>query len=151
MKVILLQDIKSLGRAGDVKNVSDGYARNFLLPRNLVKLATPAAEKELNSEKAKIEEQLQEFKAELKDIESATAAEPLFFQVKAGEKGEIFSSVGAEEIRAKLTEKYPKLESTNLRIGADHIRELGRQEIIVKAGRQGIEGKITIEVHPHTN
>ena len=148
MKVILLQDIKALGRRGDIKNVSDGYARNFLLPRNLVKPATPAAEKELNSERAKMEEQLQEFKTDLKDVESATAAEPLFFQVKAGEKGEIFSSVGAEEIKAKLTEKYPKLESANLRIGADHIRELGRQEIMVKAGRQGIEGKITIEVAP---
>ena len=151
MKVILLQDIKSLGRAGDVKNVSDGYARNFLLPRNLVKPATPAAEKELDLERAKLEKQLQEFRAELKDIESATAAEPLFFQVKAGEKGEIFSSIGAEEIKAKLTEKYPKLESANLRIGTDHIRELGRQEITVKAGKQGIEGKITIEVGPSTN
>ncbi|MDP2651371.1 MAG: 50S ribosomal protein L9, partial [bacterium] len=126
----------------------DGYARNFLLPRNLVKPATPAAEKELGLERTKLEEQLQEFSAELKGIESATAAKPLFFQVKTGEKGEIFGSIGAEEIKTRLIEEYPKLESANLRIGADHIRDLGRQEIIVKAGRQGIEGKITIEVAP---
>ena len=147
MKVILVQDVKSLGKRGDVKNVSDGYARNFLLPRNLVKPATPAAEKELDSERAKLEKQLLELKAELENIESAARAEPLVFQVKVGEKGEVFGSVGTEEIKTKLIEKYSKLESANLRIGADHIRKLGRHEIAIDLG-QGVEGKITIEVQP---
>jgi len=162
MRVILLQDIKSLGKRGDVKNVTDGYARNFLLPRNLVKPATPAAEKELESERAKLEKQLQELKTELENIENATAGEPLTFQVRVGEKGEVFGAVGVREIQEKLVEKFPKLQSVDLRVKADHIREVGRREIAVMAGlhalpvgrqaaRQGVEGKITIEVSPSTN
>ena len=149
MKIILLQDIKALGRRGDVKNVADGYARNFLLPRNLVKPASEAAIRELESQKAKVEGQLEEFKAELQQIETATAAEPLAFQVKAGEKGEVFSSVGAEDIKTRLIERYPKFADANLKIEADHIRELGKQEVTVKSER-GLQGKITIEVQPST-
>ncbi len=148
MKIILLQDIKSLGRQGDVKNVSDGYARNFLLPRNLVKIATAAAEKELDAQKAKLEEQLQKLKMELRRIESATAAEPLALTVRVGERGEIFSSVGAEDIKEKLIEKFPRLQLANLEIKANHIKELGKQEIGIKLER-GLEGKILILVEPH--
>lgn len=156
MRVILLQDIKSLGRAGDIKNVSDGYARNFLLPRNLVKPATPMAEKELDLEREKLEKQLEELKAELENIESATRVEPLVFQVKAGEKGEVFGAVGVREIQEKLVEKFPKLESADLEIQADHIRELGKREVSIKLRKtpksgSAASGQVTIEVHPHTN
>ena len=132
MKIILLQDIKSLGRRGDIKNVSDGYARNFLLPRNLVKLATAAAIQEMEKQRAKLTEQLEGLKTELENIEKTTAAEPLTFQIKVGEKGEIFGVVGAREVQEKLLEKFPKLQSAGLEIKADHIKELGKQEIKIK-------------------
>lgn len=159
MRIILLQDIKSLGRAGDVKNVSDGYARNFLLPRNLAKPATPAAIQELDLQKTKIEKQLEELKRELEDIQKATVVEPLVFQVKAGERGEVFGSVGAVEIKERLLQEYSELKTADLKIEADHIKELGKQEIGVglkvtpKSGFAAsgrIEGKITIEVLPST-
>lgn len=157
MKVILLQDIKSLGRVGDVKNVANGYARNFLLPKNLVKPGSPAAIQELEAQKAKFEKQLQELRAEVLNIESATAAEPLTFRVRVGKKGEVFSSVGAEEIKEKLIEKFPKLQPVNLEIKVDHIREIGRKEIEIKlkgtpksgfATSGQLEGTLTIEVIP---
>lgn len=147
MKVILLQDIKALGKRGDVKNVADGYARNFLLPRSLAKPATEGAVKEVEAQKAKVNAELEELRGELANIEKATAAEPLVFQVKVGEKGEVFGSVGASEIRKRLSERLPKIPADNLKIEADHIREVGRQEITVNLG-QGIEGKVTIEVVP---
>ncbi|MBI2594730.1 MAG: 50S ribosomal protein L9 [Candidatus Colwellbacteria bacterium] len=147
MKVILLQDIKSLGRRGDVKNVADGYARNFLLPRDLVKPASAAAIQELDSQRAKLEKQLEEFRRIVQDIEKATAAEPLIFQVKKGEKGEVFGSIGNREIKEKLAEKFPKLQSADLEIAADHLKELGKKEIDIKFG-QGIRGKIMIEILP---
>ncbi len=153
MRVILLQDIKSLGRRGDVKNVADGHARNFLLPRNLVKPATTAAIQELEREKSKLVKQFEELKTELEGIEKATAAEPLVFQIKAGEKGEVFGSVGVREIQEKLLERFPKLQSTDPEIRADHIRELGRKEIEIKLKRTpksglATSGQITIEVQP---
>ena len=146
MKVILLEDIKSLGKRGDVKNTADGYARNFLVPKNLAKPATPTALKELESQKVTLEKQLQELKAEIENIEKATVSEPLILTVRVGEKGEVFSSVGAREIKERLVEKFPVLKSTDLKVEADHIRELGRQEIGIKL--KGVEGKITIEVQP---
>lgn len=129
--------------------MSDGYARNFLLPKNLVKPATRAATEELESQKAKLEKQIEEFQAELEDIGKATAVEPLAFRIKVGERGEVFGSVGAPEIREKLIAKYPKLATDKLVIEADHIKELGRREVSVKLGR-GLEEKITIEVLPIT-
>ena len=146
MRVILLQDIKSLGKRGDVKNAADGYARNFLVPQNLVKPATSTALKELESQKVTREKQLQELKTEIENIEKATVSEPLILTVRVGEKGEVFSSVGAGEINERLVEKFPVLKSTDLKVEADHIRELGRQEIGIKL--KGVEGKITIEVQP---
>lgn len=147
MRVILLQDIKALGKRGDVKNVADGYARNFLLPRNLVKPATSAAIQIVETQKAKVDEQLRELKAELESIRQVTTVEPLIFQVKTGEQGEVFSSVGAEEIKKKLVEKFPKIQSADLEVQADHIKELGKSEIGIKLDR-GLEGRVTIEVQP---
>lgn len=148
MRVILLQDIKSLGRRGDIKNAADGYVRNFLIPKNLAKPATSTALKELESQKVTLERQLQELKTEIENIEKATASQPLILTIKVGEKGEVFGSVGAEEISERLVEKFPVLRSTDLKVEASHIRELGRREVEIKL--KGVEGKITIEVQPST-
>ena len=153
MKVILLEDIKSLGKRGDVKNEADGYARNFLVPQNLVKPATSTALKELESQKVTREKQLQELKTEIENIEKATASQPLILTVRVGEKGEVFSSVGAREIQEKLLERFPKLQSAHLEIKADHIRELGKQEIGIELKRTpksglATSGQVTIEVQP---
>ncbi|MDX1608427.1 MAG: 50S ribosomal protein L9, partial [Candidatus Spechtbacterales bacterium] len=71
MKVILLEDVKNLGKKWEVKKVSEGYARNFLLPRGLVKVATPAAIAELEEEMAKQEEAATE---DLEKIEALIAS-----------------------------------------------------------------------------
>ncbi len=146
MRVILLQDIKSLGKRGDVKSVADGYVRNFLIPKNLVKPATSAALKELESQKAKWGKQLQELKTEVLKVEEATAARPLVFSVKVGGKGEVFGSVRASDIKNNLLENHPQLKAADIEIGADHLKGLGKQEVKIKADK--IEGKITIEVSP---
>ena len=146
MRVILLQDIKSLGRRGDIKNAADGYARNFLIPKNLAKPATSTALKELESQKVTLERQLQELKTEIENIEKATASQPLILTIKVGEKGEVFGSIGAGEIGERLAGKFPVLKSTDLKVEAGHIRELGRREVEIKL--KGVEGKITIEVQP---
>src|SRR3989344_1770773 len=102
MRVILLQDIKSLGQRGDIKNVADGYARNFLLPRNLVKPATPSAMKESEFQEARVKEIVGRLQLEVGKIEKETAGEPLVFEVRVGKRGEIFGAIGASEIKAKL-------------------------------------------------
>lgn len=102
MQVILLQDIKGLGRKYDTKQVKDGYVRNFLLPRKLVKIATDSAIKELETQKAELERQKQELKAKLEKLAKDLYGKEFRFNVKTGEKGEIFGSVSKEDIKTRI-------------------------------------------------
>jgi large subunit ribosomal protein L9 len=98
MKVILLQDVKSLGKKGDIVNVSDGYARNMLLPQKLGVLATPKNLNDLKLQKANEEkiakENLEAARAFAKDLES----KQIVLTLKVGEGGRLFGSVTTKEI-----------------------------------------------------
>lgn len=105
MKVILLQDIVGLGKKYDVKNVSDGYARNFLFPRKLAKLATPKAIKAVESEKKRLEEErkvqediLQKNLEDLKDLK-------VVWDGKNNEKGHLFAGIHSQDISKILKEQ----------------------------------------------
>ena len=134
MKVIILQNIKGFGQMGDVKNVSDGYARNFLFPRKIAKLATDAAMKEVDSLKKKLEatqnlekENAAKLADQLKDV-------VLEFTKKATKTGKLYSAVTKEDIAETLTKQSGLQVSPDL-INLDgheggHIKQLG--EHIVK-------------------
>lgn len=106
MKVILLQDVKGTGKKGELKEVSDGYARNFLLPKNLAKKATAQAMSELkNAEESKafkIEEDKKKANAEKDKIEGKS----INIKAKAGQGGRLFGSVTAKEISAELKKQF---------------------------------------------
>lgn len=138
----MLQDVKSLGRKDEIKNVANGYARNFLIPQRLVELATPENVKKLETERAVLTKKLGELKAKLEKIKQAG---PLAFKVKTGKRGEVFSSVTDSEIKEKLIERYPELKDAVFEIEAVHLRELGEHEIEIDLG-QGIKTEITILV-----
>ncbi len=144
MKIILLQDIKNLGRRYEIKNVADGYARNFLIPQKLVELATSENVKKLETKQTALTKKLGELKAKLEKIKQAGA---IVFKVKTGERDEVFSSVTDLEIKEKLIEEYPELKDDHFKIGTVHLRELGEHEIEIDLG-QGIKTEITILVEP---
>ena len=108
MKVVLLQDVKSLGKKGELVNASDGYARNFLFPRNLAKEANAQAMNELkNAADSKA------FKIKTETDNAKAAAEALKdkvvkIQARAGQQGKIFGSVTSFSIR--IFEANPSLE-----------------------------------------
>lgn len=106
MKVILLQDVKGTGKKGELVEVSDGYARNFLLPKKVAKKATAQAMSELkNAEDAKafkIEEEKKRANGEKKLIEGKS----LNITAKAGQGGRLFGSVTAKEISAELKKQF---------------------------------------------
>ncbi len=102
MKVILLQDIKGLGKKFDTKEVKNGYARNFLIPRKLAKIATKEALKELEIKKAVWEKEEQKIKAKLEEIAENLAKQELIFKVKTGKKGEVFGSVNKDDIKTQM-------------------------------------------------
>lgn len=106
MKVILLQDVKSIGKKGELVNVSDGYARNFLMPRKLAKEANAQAMNEYkNAEAAK------EYKKKT-EIENANALKDkldgkiIKIVAKAGQGGKLFGSVTTKEIAAEIKKQY---------------------------------------------
>lgn len=106
MKVVLLQDVKGTGKKGELVNVSDGYARNFLFPRKLAKEADAAALNEIkNAEESK------RFKIETETAAAKAMADKLSDQVitmtaKAGKGGRLFGSVTSKEIAGELKKKF---------------------------------------------
>ena len=124
MKVLLLEDVKGSGRKGEVINVSDGYARNFLLPR---KMAEPADAQAINAANIqKSAAQHRKFTAGIKARETAQALEGHSIRVKArvGENGKLFGTVSGKEIAAALKEQKG-VDVDKKKISVDPIRALG--------------------------
>lgn len=132
MKVILLEDVKSLGKKGEVVNVSDGYARNMILPKKLGVEATPKNLNDLKLQKendAKIaQEQLEAAREFAKNLEDKKVT----LTLKVGEGGKTFGSVSAKEIAEAAKEQLGlEIDKKKLQLpGA--IRELGTTDVPVK-------------------
>jgi len=103
MKVILLQDVERFGKAGDVKEVRNGYGFNFLLPRGLAEFATPQAVKQVEKLIAKRRKDIEGTVADYKAKAAALEGKQALIKMKA-EKGKLFGSVGQEEVAAALKE-----------------------------------------------
>lgn len=106
MKVVLLQDVKGSGKKGELVNVSDGYARNFLFPRNLAKEANAQAMNELknaaDSKQYKIDQQIAAANAAKEKLEEKT----IVIHAKAGNNGKLFGSITAKEIANEIKQRY---------------------------------------------
>jgi large subunit ribosomal protein L9 len=102
MKVILLQNIPKLGNKHDIKNVSDGYARNFLLPKKLVAIATPNALKNLQAEKQKERTLLEEKEELIKQSFAKLKDFTLTIKEKVNEKGQLFAGIDKARIAHEL-------------------------------------------------
>ena len=106
MKIILLQDVAGVGKKYEVKNVKDGYARNFLLPKNLAKFATPAGIKAIEAEKKRKEEEREVQKDLLKINLEKLAETKIEIERKASEKGHLFDALDSKDLSKILKEKY---------------------------------------------
>ncbi len=131
-KVILLKDVINLGQKGDLKEVKDGYVRNFLLPRKLAELATKANIRTLEAEQSKREILKSEISSRTQDDLEKLAREKIIFKMPANEKRHLFDSISISEIEAKLQElgiKNIKKEWIKL---ASPIKEVGESEFEIK-------------------
>ena len=105
MKVILLADVKGQGKKGQLVNVSDGYARNFLFPKNLAKEANAGAMAELNSKAAAAAFHYEEDKSAAKAMAEKIEGTKVTILAKAGANGKLFGSITSKEIAAELGKK----------------------------------------------
>ena len=133
MKVILLEDVKSLGKAGEIVNVSDGYARNMLLPK---KLGVEANNKNLNDLKLK---EKHEEKVAKENLESAKAlaeeisGKEVVVTLKTGEGGKTFGSVSTKEIAAAAKEQIQmELDKKKMQLPDGGLKTLGVHEVTIK-------------------
>ncbi len=132
MKVILLEDVKSLGKKGTIVNVSDGYARNMLLPKKLGVEATPKNLNDLKLQKKHEEKVAQENLDAAKELAVKVEQGQVVVAIKTGEGGRVFGSVSAKEI-AEAAKSQLSLELDKKKIQLDGpIRELGVRTVPVK-------------------
>ncbi|MGB9592754.1 MAG: 50S ribosomal protein L9 [Anaerolineae bacterium] len=132
MQVLLLKDVPNLGKAGTVKNVADGYARNFLFPKKLAVPATPEAMKQAEAiRKAALRKQ-QRMEEEAEALAKELEAVSLTFKAKAGESGKLYGSVTAAHIAEALSAKMG-MEFDKRKIDLEEpLKELGEHQVRIK-------------------
>ena len=136
MKVILLCDVKGTGKKDDVLTISDGYARNFLLPRKWAVEASPSAVKEIERKRATQEKLEQEHKAAALEQAAALRGKEIVIVAKCGDKGRLYGSVTGQEIAQALKEQHGvEIDKRKIEV-AEAIRTVGEYEaqITVYAG-----------------
>ena len=145
MKVVLLQDVRSLGKKGELVTVSDGYARNFLFPKELAKAANAQAMNELkNAEQSKKYKKETEIAAANKAKEALEGSK-FVIKAKAGESGKLFGSITAKEISAEIKrQKSFDVDKRKIILKGD-IKTVGEYEAEIKL-YTGISANVTIAV-----
>ena len=146
MKVILLEDVRNIGKKYEVKDVSDGHARNFLFPNKLAKPATPDALKEVNRLKFRLGMEEMELKIHLEQLAKRINETSIEFQLKADEFGSVFGSVTKEAILKALREKR-LIDGERLDIELDRPVKLGTHKIKIDL-KKGIEATLSVTVRP---
>ncbi|KZE63711.1 50S ribosomal protein L9 [Fictibacillus phosphorivorans] len=143
MKVIFLQDVKGKGKKGEVKNVSEGYARNFLFPKNLASEATSGAMAALQGQQKSEEKKQQAQLEEAEALKAKLAAMTITIKTKTGEGGRVFGSVTSKQIADGLKEQGIKIDKRKIEL-ADPIKALGYTNVPIK-----IHSQVTATVKVH--
>ncbi|MCQ2512387.1 MAG: 50S ribosomal protein L9 [Lachnospiraceae bacterium] len=132
MKVILLEDVKSLGKKGEIVDVSDGYARNFILPKKKGVEATAANLNTLKLKKANEEKIAQENLEAAQALGTQLEQAAITIKIKAGEGGKLFGAISTKEIATAIKEQHG-LDVDKKKIVLDNaIKELGAYEVKIK-------------------
>jgi large subunit ribosomal protein L9 len=146
MKVILIDEIRGLGTRGDVVNVKDGYARNYLLPKNLAREATPGNLKSVEQERKKWALLTQKEKEIAAKAAESVKGTKVTVQKRVGENGQLFGSVTANEIADALTAKGLDVDKRRIELGRP-IKSLGLHDVEVRLHRD-VFAQIQVEVIP---
>ncbi len=141
MKVILLQDVKALGKKGEIVNVNDGYARNFILPKKLGLEATGKNLNDLKLQKANEEKVAQQILDEAKELAKKLEAGKVELAIKIGEGGRAFGSVSSKEIAVAVNDQMGyDIDKKKIQL-KDAIKALGTHTVPVK-----LHPKVTAEL-----
>jgi large subunit ribosomal protein L9 len=149
MRLVLKRDVENLGKPGEVVDVADGYANNFLMPRGLAIKATKGAVADAEALRRSQAAREAQNKAEAEELKAALESAPLTIAANAAHEGHLYGSVGVRPI-AEAAASQLKVSLERNRIGLDRpIRETGSYEVEADLG-SGVSATMTVEVTPTT-
>lgn len=131
MKVVLLEDVKGQGKKGDIVDVSDGYARNFLIKKNLAKEANSSAVNEAKQKREAEERRKAAEKAEAQNLAKNLSGKEITLFVKCGDNGKIFGSVTSKEISEELLKSGFDIDKKKI-VLKENIKNEGLYEVEIK-------------------
>jgi len=131
MKVIFLRDVKGQGKKGEVKDLSEGYVRNFLLPRGLAKEATEGNVKTLDAQKRSEEKRKEQEKQEAQELAAKLSELTVKVKGKAGKGGRLFGAISSKQVAQALEEQF-HIKVDKRKLEMDAIRALGVTQIKAK-------------------
>jgi large subunit ribosomal protein L9 len=144
LKVILREDVASLGDAGDVVSVRAGYARNFLIPQGKALLATEGRVKEIEHHRRVVAEKVARERTEFETQRDQLQSLALEVKMKAGEEGKLYGSVTAPQIAGLIAERGFEVDRRKIRL-AEPIKELGEHVVPIRLHRDVVaEVKLTV-------
>jgi large subunit ribosomal protein L9 len=144
MKVLLIKDVKSLGKKGEIKEVKDGYGQNFLIGKGLAKLATPDVVKNWKAEQARMEKELKETLAHLAKEEKELGAKNVVIKKKLAPAG-IQGSVGKDDIAKAIKEQMDIEIDKKIVELKKALKTVGEHKVDIKLGH-GIHATVTVEI-----
>lgn len=144
MQVILNQDVKGQGKKGQMVNVSDGYARNFLLPRGLAKEATKSNINDLKGKKESLEYKIKTETDEAKQIAEKMKEIEVVITAKAGDNGKLFGSITSKDVAEGLKMQH-HIKIDKKKIVMNDIKTLGTTDVTVKL-YTGVTGTLKVNV-----
>jgi large subunit ribosomal protein L9 len=145
MKVLFKKDVTDVAKAGQVKDVADGYARNFLIPRGLAVAATSSALKQVADLQALAARHAAEEEQAARELKGRLEAQPIVIEAKAGAQGRLYGSVTTADVATAIQKQIgASVERRDLEI-ADPVRQVGSYEVNAKLPR-GVAATVTIDV-----
>ncbi|HZR97394.1 MAG TPA: 50S ribosomal protein L9 [Chloroflexota bacterium] len=145
MKIVLREDVKGLGAVGDVKDVADGYARNFLIPRRLAEPATPGALKNVEAHRASLAKRQAQAEAEARALSARLNNTTLTLKARVGGQDRLYGSITAGDIAAALGKELGAPFDRRKLVLDEPIRELGTHTVPVHLARD-VTASLTVRV-----
>jgi len=145
MKVLFKKDVQDVAKAGQVKDVADGYARNFLIPRGLAVAATSSALKQVADLQAVAARHAAEEEQDARDLKERLEAQPVVIEAKAGSQGRLYGSVTTADVATAIQRQVgASVDRRDLEI-ADPVRQVGSYQVAARLHR-AVTASVTIEV-----
>ncbi len=146
MKVIFIEDVPNVARAGDIKEVADGYGRNFLIPKKLAAAATTGSIQEAKRQMERRARQRAETEAEMKQVASEIGGKEVIVTAKTGGKEKLYGSVTSEDIAAAIEKAFGVVVDRRKIEIADPIRQVGTYDVNIRLATEIVPSiKVTVK------